>query len=93
MARYQILYWGNIPLGVKATDFNGMVRENLPARFREVFENTTAVGGQIHTVAYTTSSFRWGKECVREGTAAEVAATVAKELDASWNKEEVLALF
>ena len=38
MARYQILYWEHIPLGVKATDVNGTVRENLPTRFQEAVE-------------------------------------------------------
>jgi hypothetical protein len=92
MARYQILYWEHIPLGVKATDVNGTVRENLPARFQQAVENAASRAGQTSAAAYT-SMFKWGKEQEREGTAAQVAAAIAKELDQSWNEEEALGLF
>ena len=92
MARYQILYWEHIPLGVKATDVNGTVRENLPARFQETVEKATARGGQTGAAAYT-SMFKWGKEQERDGSAGEVAAAIAKELDETWNEEEALGLF
>jgi len=89
VARYQILYWEHIPLGVKATDVNGTVRENLPARFQEAVENAASRGGHDSAAAYT-SMFKWGKEKEREGTAKEVAASVAKELDEKWNEEDAL---
>lgn len=92
MARYQILYWEYIPLGVKATDVNGTVRENLPARFQQAVEKAAMRAGQTSAVAYT-SMFKWGKEQEREGTAAEVATSVAKELDKNWNEEEALNSF
>lgn len=92
MARYQILYWEHIPLGVKATDVNGTVRENLPARFQEAVEEASTKAGQTSAAAYT-SMFKWGKEMEREGTATEVAAAIARELDETWNEEEALGLF
>ena len=92
MARYQILYWEHIPLGVKATDVNGTVRENLPARFQEAVERASSKTGQTSAAAYT-SMFKWGKEREREGSAREVAAAIAKELDASWNEGVSLGLF
>lgn len=92
MARYQILYWEHIPLGVKATDLNGTVRENLPARFQELVQKASTRAGHDSTAAYT-SMFKWGKEQERSGTAAEVAAVIAQELDKSWNEEEALGLF
>jgi hypothetical protein len=92
MARYQILYWEHIPLGVKATDVNGTVRENLPARFQQAVENAASRAGQTSAAAYT-SMFKWGKEQEREGSAAEVAAAVAKELDETWNEEKALGVF
>ena len=92
MARYQILYWEHIPLGVKATDVNGTVRENLPARFQQAVENASSQAGHSSAAAYT-SMFKWGKEQERDGTAAEVASAVAKELDESWDEEEALAQF
>lgn len=92
MARYQILYWEHIPLGVKATDVNGTVRENLPPRFQQAVEKASSQAGHSSAAAYT-SMFKWGKEQEREGSAAEVAAAVAKELDETWNEEEALAEF
>lgn len=92
MARYQILYWEHIPLGVKATDVNGTVRENLPARFQEAVERASSKAGQTSAAAYT-SMFKWGKEMERDGTAKEVAAAVAQELDKNWKEEEALGLF
>lgn len=92
MARYQILYWEHIPLGVKATDVHGTVRENLPARFQQAVENAASRAGQTSAAAYT-SMFKWGKEQERPGAAAEVAASIAKELDETWDEAEALAAF
>ncbi|RME73993.1 MAG: hypothetical protein D6784_10920 [Chloroflexi bacterium] len=92
MARYQILYWEHIPIGVKATDVNGTVRENLPARFQEAVERASMRAGQTSAAAYT-SMFKWGPEHEREGSAREVASAVVRELDETWNEEEALALY
>lgn len=89
MAKYQILYWEHIPLGVKATDLNGTVRENLPVRFQEAVENASKGAGHSSAAAYT-SMFKWGSEQEREGSAAEVAAAIAKELDDTWNESDAL---
>ncbi|MCB0190508.1 MAG: virulence factor [Anaerolineae bacterium] len=89
MARYQILYWEHIPLGVKATDINGTVRENLPPRFQKAVENASSKAGHKSAAQYT-SMFKWGDEFEREGTAAEVASAVAKELDDTWDEEAAL---
>ena len=92
MARYQILYWEHIPLGVKATDVNGTVRENLPARFQEAVQRASSQAGHDSTAAYT-SMFKWGKEQEQDGSAKEVASAVAKELDETWDEEEALGIF
>ena len=55
-------------------------------------EDAASRAGQTSAAAYT-SMFKWGKEQEREGTAAEVAAAVAKELDETWNEDEALGLF
>jgi len=92
VARYQILYWEHIPLGVKATDLNGTVRENLPARFQEAVQRASSRAGHDSTAAYT-SMFKWGREQEREGTAREVATNIAKELDDTWDEAEALKQF
>jgi hypothetical protein len=86
MAQYQILYWRYIPLGVKATDLDGTVRENLPPRFQEAIDRLATKDGETSTSAYT-SMFRWGTPQEREGGAAEVAKAVVAELDAEWAGE------
>jgi hypothetical protein len=92
MARFQILYWEHIPLGVKATDVNGMARENLSARFQTAVDNAASRAGQTSAAAFT-SMFKWGKEQEREGSAAEVAAAVARELEETWSEQAAQGLF
>lgn len=93
MAHYQILYWGHIPLGVKATDINGTVRVNLPARFQEAFQRAATAKSRSSVPTYTTSSFRWSEAQVRDGSAQAVATAVAEELDETWNEKKALASF
>lgn len=94
MARYRILYWGHIPIGIKATDISGTVRQNLPERFQEAFGIAALRSSRTQDQGtYTTSNFRWGEEQVREGPAAAVASAIARELDETWDETEALALF
>ncbi len=93
MARYQILYWEHIPIGVKATDTSGTVRENLPARFQEVFEKAVTQNRKHGSPTYTTSGFRWSEERVRGGTAADVVTDIIRALDKTWDETKALALF
>jgi hypothetical protein len=55
-------------------------------------ERASSKTGQTSAAAYT-SMFKWGKEREREGSAREVAAAIAGELDASWNEAHSLGLF
>lgn len=93
MARYQILYWEHIPIGVKATDAHGMVRENLPRRFQEVFERTVSENRGNSPSNYSTSGFRWSEEKVLTGTAADVTALVVKLLNETWDETQALTAF
>lgn len=93
MARYRILYWGHIPIGIKATDISGTVRQNLPERFQEAFGIAALRSRSQGKGTYTTSNFRWGEEQLREGPAAAVASAIARELDETWDEAEALALF
>jgi len=86
MAQYQILYWRYIPLGVKATDLNGTVRENLPPRFQEAIDRLAMKDGETSTSAYT-SMFRWSAPQERDGSAEEVAKAIVTELDGQWPDE------
>jgi hypothetical protein len=87
MAKYQVLYWRHIPLGVKAWDMDGTVRENLPPRFQEAVDKASLqASGQTSGPAFTTM-FRWSKEAEKDGSAAEVVKSVVGELEAQWPTE------
>jgi hypothetical protein len=93
MARYQILYWRHIPLGVKAMDVHGAVRVNLPARFQEAFRQAVARSSTTTDASYTTSGFRWGEPQIREGSADMVAEVIAEEIGNTWDEEIARTLY
>ncbi len=93
MARYQILYWQHIPLGVKATDIHGTVRQNLPDRFQETFQQASAQAAQNGAGAYSTSGFRWGTEHQLEGSALSVATAVSQKIIQTWNADDARQRF
>ena len=93
MARYQILYWQHIPLGVKATDIQGTVRQNLPARFQETFQEASTQAHRNGADIYSTSGFRWGREYQKEGSAIGVATAVVQEIIQTWNPDDARKRF
>jgi hypothetical protein len=96
MARYQILYWRHIPLGVRAFDINGMARQNLPASFQHTFQAAAAASRSTTSSTpgiYTTSGFRWSQEQDREGSAAETVKAVIAAITESWDEAEALAAY
>ena len=93
MARYQILYWQHIPLGVKATDIQETVRQNLPTDFQEMFQKASAQATRNGADAYSTSGFRWGVEHQTEGSATSVAIAVAQEIAQTWNPDDARKRF
>jgi len=81
MATYQILYWHDIPIQVRAKDAGGRVGAELPARFQEAIDQAAMAAGMIGSDDYT-EAFRWGEPQERAGSAREVADALAAELDA-----------
>jgi hypothetical protein len=78
-----VLYWHDIPVQVRAKDANGRVSAPLPDRFQEAIDQAAMAAGLIGSDDYT-EAFRWGEAQERTGTAQEVAAAVAAELDAQY---------
>ncbi|MFQ5577475.1 MAG: virulence factor [Anaerolineae bacterium] len=76
MATYQILYWGHLPMRVRAMDSNGQKYAELSPRFMEAMNRASKLHGIDGTVM-----FRWSPPKEREGTADEVLAQVIKEID------------
>lgn len=90
MASYQILYWYDIPVQVRARDDQGRFSKPLPGRFQVAIDNAAMEAGLTGSDAYT-ELFQWKEPQNRHGTAQEVAETVAAELDAEhqiidWHK-------
>jgi hypothetical protein len=80
MANYQILYWHDIPLQVRARDAQGRASAQLPPRFQEAVDQAAMAAGLTDSDSYT-EALRWGEPHERAGTARDVAAAVAAELD------------
>lgn len=81
MTTYQIMYWHDIPVQVRAGGRRDRAGIELPARFQAAVDNAAMAAGLTGTDAYL-AGFTWGEPAEREGTPAEVAAAVAAELDA-----------
>jgi cvfA/B/C family virulence factor len=78
MARVRIMYWKQIPYGVRGQDESGQVTRQLPEAFQEAIDSSAMLTGDTSAEAYQ-SHFRWGPAEERPGTAAEAAdAEVAR---------------
>ncbi len=80
MALYQVLKWQDIPSQVKAWDDFDEVKVELPPRFVALIDQAAQSQGLTNTDDYL-SQWKWSEEQEREGTAAEVAEAVRKELE------------
>ncbi|MBE2237327.1 MAG: virulence factor [Caldilineaceae bacterium] len=83
MATYQILYWFDIPVQVKASVGRNRRTVALSDRFSEAIDAAAMASGLIGSDAYT-EQFRWGEAQEREGEPETVAAAVAAELEAQY---------
>ena len=83
MATYQIIYWHEFPAQVHARDQEGLFRQELPRRFQQVINSASIAAGKSETDAYM-MGWRRGRRRDAPGSAAEVAAQVAAELDEAY---------
>lgn len=83
MARYQILYWQDLPAQVRAEDADGEVQVELGPRFQGRIDAVATERGAVGTDDYLLG-WRWGGTIERPGTAGEVAEAVRRELEASF---------
>lgn len=79
MAEYQILYWDEIPFGVRAYEENRRVSKQLPMKFQKVIGVVCMVTGRTSQQDYQ-EGFTWGARESREGSAEQVAQQIHDEL-------------
>jgi 5-methyltetrahydrofolate--homocysteine methyltransferase len=79
-AKFQVLYWQEIPSEVKAWDDFEEIKVSLAPRFAERIDALAQKQGHIRADAYM-AHLRWGDEQERAGTVREVAEEVKKELE------------
>ena len=84
MAKYQILYWKEIPAQVKAFDGARPVSRALPERYQVAIDRVAMEQGLTGTDAYL-DQWHWSTKLERPGTAAEVLEAIYQELLAEWN--------
>ena len=86
MARVKVMYWKEIPYGVRAQDESGPVTRPLPNEFQEAIDSLAMRTGATAAEDYQ-AGFRWGPAEERPGTAAEAAdamvAVIVAEFPAS----------
>ena len=85
MANYQIMYWHDIPVQVRAGGRRDRISIELPQRFQVAVDKAAMAAKLTGTDAYL-EGFRWSETLERAGTPAEVATAVSNELEAQFPK-------
>ena len=83
MARFQVLYWQDVPSVIKAfADDGATVKRELPQWFQQEIDRLAMEQGLVGSDAYL-EQWRGGDEEERPGTPDEVLDAVERELEAA----------
>ncbi len=85
MAMYQVLYWREIPAQVKAYEGTRPRSQVLSERFQVEIDRIAMKEGLVGTDEYL-DQWQWSEDQERPGTAEEVIAEVAEELEAQFEE-------
>jgi len=89
MAQVRIMYWKDIPYGVRATDEAGArVSRQLPPEFQEAVDAAAMTECATSAEDYQ-AGFKWGNPDERPGTAAAAADAVVAELVSAYPRERL----
>ena len=77
VAAVRVMYWKEVPVQVQAEDDNGQVSKPLHERFQQGVDAIAMFDGSSGTDDYL-MAWEWGSETEVEGSAEEVATTVAE---------------
>ena len=82
MARYQVLYWQDVPSVVKAfADDGSELKRRLPDWFQQEIDNRAMAQGLAGSDAYL-EQWRWSDAEERPGSPGDALDAVARELEA-----------
>ena len=84
MAKYQILYWKEIPAQVKAYDGVRAVSRQLPERYQLEIDRVAMEEGLVGSDDYL-NQWHWTAKLDRPGTTAEVLESIFQELILEWD--------
>ena len=84
MAKYQILYWKDIPAQVKAYDGLRPVSRPLPERYQLEIDRVAMEQGLAGSDDYL-NQWHWTAKLDRPGTAAELLESISQELMSEWD--------
>ena len=85
MATFRVLWWGEIPSLVEAWDGDDTIRVPLSQRFQDLIDGVAMRQGAHDSDAYL-EAWHQDPESERSGSAAEVASSVAAELEAAFSE-------
>lgn len=91
MAEFQVLYWHDIPLQVRAGGRRDRVSIELAPRFQTAVDQV-AVTAELAGADDYLDGLRWTSIQERVGSAEEVAETVAAEIEASYPEIDLKAM-
>lgn len=80
MVQYQVLYWHDIPVQVRARENRERLSKPLSPRFQGAIDNAAMAAGLTGDDAYT-DAFQWSEPEDAEGSLEEVVDRVAAELE------------
>jgi len=84
VARFQILYWQDVPSLVKVFSEDGTeLKRQLPEWFQQEIDNRAMVQGLAATDAYL-EQWHWGDVQERPGPPSDVLDDVARELESEY---------
>ena len=84
MAKYQILYWKDIPAQIKAYEGPRAISRQLPERYQQAIDQIAMEENLAGSEEYL-NQWHWTAKLERTGKAEEVLESLMRELLAEWD--------
>mgnify|MGYP005847898031 CR=1 FL=1 len=90
MAKYQIMYWKDIPNVVKVWDDQSEKKVQLSSRFALAIDAAAVNEAEVEADVYL-DAWHWSEVAERPGEVAEVVQMLVDELEAAWPRTRLAA--